>query len=382
MDRASRNAVLLVLGLGYGALALVPTVASAILVVAAETGRGRLFGVTALVLLALPVPVVRALVQRTRRRVLTAGAAAGVFVALFVALCAASPDGRPLPGSPLRSEFLADARYRRFAIAALLPEIDQVKLGTYLVPAIDPLIDVAAGRRIRDMTMRHYRAMEADPELAALGTVMPYVFEDRDAGHLFAYAPPHAATERLPMVLFLHGSGGNFKAYFHLWRRFADDAHVIVVCPSFGFGNWSEPGGVEAVERARAWGVTNLGADERRILLVGLSNGGTGVTRAAAATPGAYRGLVFLSGVIEDYVLLGPDRRAGSVELPWPILVIHGRQDDRIPLADVTRSIALLKSRGATVDEWLVDGEDHFLFFERDVEVLARVKEWMARSSW
>jgi len=377
LDRASRSAVLLVVGLGYGALALVPAVAAAIVVVVAETWRGRVYGVAALLLLAVAPLVVRALLRRTRARVAAAGATAATVAGLVVLLYVASPDGRPLPGSPLRSEFLADARYPRASVAALLPEIDQVKLATYLAPAMDPIIDVAQARRIREMTLRHYRVMEADPELVALGTVMPYAYLDRDAGHLYAYAPPHGAGERLPAVVFLHGSAGNFKAYFHLWRRFADAARVLVVCPSFGFGNWYEPHGVEAIERARAWAVATLGADERRIFLVGLSNGGTGVTRAAAASPAAYRGIAFLSGVLEDEVLLDGARPGGAASLPWPILVIHGKDDDRIPLAEVTRSIARLRARGATLEERVVDGEDHFLFFDRDAEVLAWVQAWM-----
>ena len=226
--------------------------------------------------------------------------------------------------------------------------------------------------------MRHYRSMEADPEFAALGTVLPDAYADRDDGHLFAYAPPHASSERLPTILFLHGSAGNFKAYFYLWKRFAERTRTIVVCPSFGFGNWYEHGGVEAVERARAWAIVNLGADETRIFLVGLSNGGTGVTRAAAANPGAYRGLVLLSGVLEDDILRSAMKgdTAGAA-FPWPMLVVHGRDDERIPLVDVQRSLKRLRARGASIDERIIDGEDHFLFFDRDEEVLGAVEAWV-----
>jgi pimeloyl-ACP methyl ester carboxylesterase len=378
MDRASRNAVLLVLGLAYGTLSLLPMIGAVILLPTAETWRGRIFAVAAFCLLALPPVAVRARVNTTRTSVLLAGAVGTLLGVLLVVLYVASPDGRPLPGSPLRSEFLANNRYRRFAVAALLPEIDQIKLGTYVAPALDPIIDRPQARRIRAMTMRHYRAMETDPEFAALGTVLPDAYADRDNGHVFAYAPPHEAGERLPTILFLHGSAGNFKAYFYLWKRFADRMRMIVVCPSFGFGNWDEQHGVEAVERARAWAVATLGVDETRIYLVGLSNGGTGVTRAAAATPGAYRGLVFLSGVLEDEILRSAAKPGEArFPLPWPMLIIHGRDDDRVPLSDVEGSLARLRKRGATVEEHIFEREDHFLFFDRDDEVLTMVEQWV-----
>lgn len=234
--------MLCVLALAYGVAALIPTVCAGILLIVAETGRGHAYAVAGLCVVAMPPLAVRALVHRGRARVAAVGTCAALSAGLVVGLYAASPDGRPLAGSPLRSEFLATARYRRFAVAALLPEIDQVKLGTYVAPAFDPIIDVRQARHVRDVAMRHYRPMEADPEFAALGTVMPDAYEDRDAAHLYAYAPPHPVGRRLPAVVFLHGSAGNFKVYFYIWKRFADEEGVIVVCPSFGFGNWDEPG--------------------------------------------------------------------------------------------------------------------------------------------
>ena len=125
---------------------------------------------------------------------------------------------------------------------------------------------------------------------------MPYAYSDTDSGHIYTYVPPHAPGERLPVLLFLHGSFGNFKGYFYLWRRFADQHHWIVACPSFGFGNWYRSVGPPAIARALERTLAGTPADPERVVLAGLSNGGTGVVRAAAsATPKAYAGLIFLS---------------------------------------------------------------------------------------
>jgi predicted esterase len=261
-------------------------------------------------------------------------------------------------------------------VANLVPEIDQIKIGTYLVPAADRIIDVAASRRIRDVTMAVYRPMEVDPEYRALGSVMSYAYADEDSGHLYEYVPARAPDERLPLFVFLHGSAGNFKAYAWVLRAFADRARVIVVCPSFGFGNWYDDGGVAAVERARAYGVAQLGADPRRVVLAGLSNGGTGVTRAAAASPEAYAGLVFFSAVLEPEVLAMTDfARAASGK---PVLLVHGARDDRIDQRWPDLAAARLRDLGATVTYRLYPEEDHFLFFARKDDVLEDLARWLA----
>jgi pimeloyl-ACP methyl ester carboxylesterase len=373
MDEASKRSVLLVAALAYATLVACVVVVAAILLVVAETWQGHVYAVAGLCLLALPPLAVWARLRKGRARTAAAGVALLVG-ALVAALYAASPDGRPLPGSPLRSEFLGGAGYRRASVAALLPEIDQIKLGTYVMSVLDPLIDRHEAAHLRELCMRSYRAMEREPEWVALGTALPDAYADRDAGQLYAYAPPHDPGERLPAILFLHGSAGSFKAYFYLWRRYADRAHAAVVLPSFGWGNWYQPGGVEAIERVRAWAVATLGVDEKRIFLVGLSNGGTGVTRAAAANPGAYCGLGFVSPVLEDEILRGSKQSPRA--MPWPMLVVHGTIDDRIPVEGVAGSVARLRAQGATVDYRPVENEDHFLFFSRDEEVLGDVEAW------
>ncbi len=354
------------------AAALVP---SGILVVAGETAAGRLAGVVAAILCLLPALGWAAVTWRRRGRAALAVALALV-AGLGAVLFAIQAPGRALPGSRVRSVFLGDRGYDRLAIASVVPEIDQIKLGTYLIAAVDPVIDLAAAKHVRDVSMALYRPMESDPEYRALGSVMGDAYADRDAGHAYEYVPEHREGERLPVLLFLHGSFGSFKAYFYAWRRFADAHRWIVVCPSFGWGNWYRPGGVEAVERARAHALASLPADRDRVYLAGLSNGGTGATRAAAREPDHYAGLVLLSAVIERDVVSSPSFRRG-----WagrPVLVIHGDGDDRIPIHFVDEAVSVMRRGGALVTYEVLAGEDHFLFFSALDRALADLGAWVS----
>ena len=348
--------------------ALVPSV---LLVVAGETAAGRLFGLLGVAVTAIPFLVGYALASG-RRRVATAVTA--LAASLLVVLAALTPPGIA-PGARVRSSFPGPAHYRRFAIANLLPEIDQIKLGTYLVPALDSIITVRSARRLRELTMAIYRPMEADPDFRALGSVMSDAYDDRDSGHVYEYVPPAPDGARLPAILFLHGSAGNFKAYFYAWRGFADAHRYVVLCPSFGWGDWYHPGGIEAVERARRHAVADLPVDPSRIYLVGLSNGGTGVTRVAAANPEAYAGLVFLSAVMEPEVLGKAAFRRG-----WrgrSVLVIHGAKDDRIPIRSANAAVALLRDMGARLTYRVYEDEDHFLLFSKPTAAFDDVARWL-----
>src|SRR5262249_57680434 len=102
--------------------------------------------------------------------------------------------------------------------------------------------------------------------------------------------------ERFGLLVFLHPYRGNYLVFLHALRPLADEHRLVLVCPSFGYGNWEDAGGVEAVERARRFACEAFPIDRSRVFLGGLSQGGAGGSRAAAAAPGAVTRLAVLSG--------------------------------------------------------------------------------------
>jgi predicted esterase len=356
-----------------------------LLLAAAETGAGRAFGFALLLALGFPpsLEVARWMAGQGRRGpwpwipALFCGGAPPV---LYVILCATAVPGAPPPGSPAGSVFIGSSGFARCSPANVVPEIDQIKLGTFLVPAIDPILTLSGGARLRDVALPLYREMELDPAFHAMGSVMHHAYADlfggaSDAGHLYYYVPTHAPGERLPAVVFLHGSGGNFKSYLWAWKRLADRERLVIVSPSFGFGNWDRAGGEEAVERARTYAVDRLPVDANRIHLAGLSNGGKGVSRIGARHPERYRGLIFLSPVLEEAVVGSRPFTEG-----WrgrPLLVIHGARDDRVPEPFVGRAVTTLRNAGCRVAYRLHPDEDHFLFFSSLEPVLGEIAAWL-----
>jgi poly(3-hydroxybutyrate) depolymerase len=222
--------------------------------------------------------------------------------------------------------------------------------------------------------MEVYRAMDADPAFVSLGSAMGYAYDESDSGHVYTYVPSHAPGETLGALVFLHGSGGNFKVYTHLLARVAERERLVIVAPSFGFGNWQRMGGTEAVEGARRYAVETLGADPRRVLLVGLSNGGRGITRVLGVRGEAYRAVVAISAVLETEFM---DVRVAVRSRDMPALVVYGTADDRIPASHEIEGAAALARVGLRVRTHGYVGEDHFLLFSRRDELLDEIASFI-----
>jgi poly(3-hydroxybutyrate) depolymerase len=353
---------LLALSIGLPAILYAPV---------AEAWSTRLVAMTVVGLLAGTASAMRG-----RRRTGAALAALGVLCGALA--LARTPDGGG-PGAA-RTVYAVAHPYPGYAIPNVIPEIDQMKVGTYLAPALDPIITVSSAARLRRLTMEVYRAMDADPAFAPLGSAMTYAYDDSDSRHLYAYVPAHGAGERLGALVFLHGSGGNFKVYTHLLAAVAERERLVLVAPSYGFGNWQTEGGIDAVESARRYAVDSLGADPGRVVLAGLSNGGRGITRALARDGEAYRALVAISAVLEPEVI---DIRVAVKARGMPALVVYGTKDDRIPVSHETAGAAALERAGLRVRTHAYEGEDHFLLFSRRDELIEEiggfVREALAR---
>lgn len=304
------------------------------------------------------------------RRVRAAMTAGLVVVALGVWLVARAPSYDPSRAGELRVIFTDGGGFTRLAPTQLVPEGDQLALATRIVWVVDPIMTRASAARLRHAIETIYRRVENDPAYRALGSALGDALTDDDAGRVYLYVPPHAPGERLPAVIFLHGSGGSWKGYFHLWVEFARRRRMIVAQPSFGFGFWNLRAGVDRIERTRDLLLARTPADPSRLYLAGLSNGGRGVTRVLQRDPSRYRGVVLLSAVIEPE-LVTRDLRGLSV------LVIHGARDERIPREYAQDATAALRELGADVRLLEYADEDHYVIFTQPDRWRADLARWM-----
>jgi pimeloyl-ACP methyl ester carboxylesterase len=303
---------------------------------------------------------------------------AGLILSGFALIHA--PDGRAAESARVQHRYAGGSwHFQRYALGNIVPEIDQFRMGFSVVSCIDPLFDRRQAKALGRWTTTIYDELEADADFHALGSVMPNadlrgeVFEH---GHYFLYIPTRLDRKSAqPALVFLHGSGGNFKAYTWLLAKVADRLGCVVIVPSFGMGNWSEPESTRVVMNAIEDAGRVVKIDPRRRHLVGLSNGGLGVSQIAVSAGSEFRSLVFLSPVFDQ-------REIESVGFgkQWsgrPVLVITGKADDRVSFEYVGANVRTMQDAGAKVTLEAVDAADHFLFFSHEALVLARLEAWL-----
>jgi predicted esterase len=289
------------------------------------------------------------------------------------------PGGAPA-GSNFTEHYSGEARFRPAALPNLVPEIDQLKLGTFVMEKLDGPLAASGTARLRDLVLKVYREANGDPAFRETGSALGYVYEDlflgeRELLHFYQYVPRQLKRERYPVLIFLHGAFGNFKGYSWVLKRFSDQTGIAVIAPTFGGGDWRNDRKGLVMKEVLAYCATQPELDTGRMYLSGLSNGGMGVSRQLARGGTKWAGVVYFSPVIEAQVIQKPEFIQAAKGLP--ILIIHGEEDDRIPFAAIKELAGVLRANGAVVTERYYPAEDHFLVFSQPEAVVGDVVGWL-----
>ena len=316
--------------------------------------------------------------KRIRRRLYVVSlplAAILYLVAVIVAPNGGTADAR------VRNCFLGRQRhFARYSPWNVIPEVDQLQVGLSLAAVGTPEIDSTEARRIQSLVLPLYAEMDKDADFRQLGSAMGTAYRDLchaefRNGHYYVFLPETSNAERIPCLVFLHGMGGNIKACLWVLSKLSTQTKCAVIAPTFGFGNWDRPDGAELVVDVTREALATLPLDSERVFLMGYSNGGMGVTRAAVKEPRLFRGLIYLSPVTEDELFSTPEFLTRKSDRN--ILFLQGGRDKRIPPNIVEGTVALLKQLGCDVRLKLYDDEDHYLLFSQQESVLGEIGKFM-----
>lgn len=166
-------------------------------------------------------------------------------------------------------------------------------------------------------------------------------------GGFSVYVPEQYDPEQAwPVIVALHGGSGNGRDFLWTWLREAKSRGYVLIAPSAVEQTWSD---VEerGLFEILGWVSDRFHLDPKRILLTGLSDGGTFSLIYGLAHPDVFRALAPLCGVLHPAnAPLGNLARAQGV----PIYLAHGALDFLFPvhLAQFARDTLL--AHGAALE--------------------------------
>ena len=175
---------------------------------------------------------------------------------------------------------------------------------------------------------------------------------DAGVGHnnYSLYVPEHYDTQtEWPLIIALHGGYGRGDEYLWSWLRAARSRGYLVLSPKSIGPTWSilQPGiDGDSVMRMLDKVCEEYAIDKSRILLSGLSDGGTFSYLLALAHPQRFAAVSPIAGVLSP--MTDPLLRAGHGK-DLPMYVIHGALDAIFPVQTVRSTTDLMRSLGYQV---------------------------------
>jgi len=260
-----------------------------------------------------------------------AGEAAGEGLGAFV--------GAGQAEQPIVAAYRALRNYAR-AAEALYP------LAAHLKPVGQFFIEASA----RDDRQLNERLAAADPERDNVG-FMHVDGPSGTRGGFSLYVPEYYDARRAwPLVVAMHGGSGNGGAFLWSWLREARTRGLIVIAPTARGSTWSlmepEIDGPN-IERMVADVAANWTVDRSRMLLTGMSDGGT--FTYVLGLRGDYCRFTHLAPVAAVFHPLMLKSADAERLRGLPIHIVHGARDWMFPPEVAQNAERALRRAGAEV---------------------------------
>src|SRR5882757_9623446 len=174
--------------------------------------------------------------------------------------------------------------------------------------------------------------------------------EPGSRGGFSLYVPEYYTPDRAwPLVMALHGGSGNGRGFLWSWLRDARSHGAILVAPTATGNTWALMGeDVDTPNLARILDLvrTRWNVDPKRLLLTGMSDGGTFsyVTGLEGTSP--FTHLAPVSATFHPLMaeIADAERLRGL-----PVHIVHGRLDWMFPVQVARQTRQLLSAAGAHV---------------------------------
>ena len=200
--------------------------------------------------------------------------------------------------------------------------------------------------------------------------------EPGSRGGFSLYVPEYYTSDRAwPLVVALHGGAGNGRGFLWSWLRDARSFGAILVAPTATGSTWAlmgddadTPNLLRILDEVRG----RYRIDKRRLLLTGMSDGGTFsyVSGLVASSP-----FTHLAPVAATFHPLMAEMADAERLRELPVFIVHGRLDWMFPVQVARQTRDLLSAAGAQVTYRELDDLSHCYPREMNAEILKWLRD-------
>lgn len=207
--------------------------------------------------------------------------------------------------------------------------------------------------------------------------VMHFAAEDDaggegERGGFWLYVPETYSPDRaLPLVMALHGGSGTGRQFLWSWLRDARSRGAILAAPTSVGGTWALMG--DDADTPNLLGVldfvrSNWAVDPERVLLTGMSDGGTFTYVSGLQAGSPFTHLAPVSAAFHPLLAAMTD---GERVRGLPIHIVHGALDWMFPAATAREAARVLAAAGAAVTHREIEDLSHTYPREMNARLLA-----------
>jgi phospholipase/carboxylesterase len=195
--------------------------------------------------------------------------------------------------------------------------------------------------------------------------------EPGSRGGFSFYVPEYYTPDRdWPLVMALHGGSGNGRSFLWSWLRDARSRGAILIAPTATGPTWALMGNdtdTPNLNRILDHIVSRWRIDEKRMLLTGMSDGGTFSYVSGLDSTSRFTHLAPVAATFHPLMaeMADADRLRGL-----PIFITHGQLDWMFPVQTARQTRQLLSAAGANVTYRELDDLSHCYPREMNAEML------------
>lgn len=255
------------------------------------------------------------------------------------------------------------ARSELYPLAHVLPPLSRF--------FVDPEAreDATVLARIDSAVDRLADAGEAEAVNPPVGVM--HLQNERDTrGGCSLYIPEYYNGEPMPLVVALHGGSGHGADFLWTWLVAARSAGAIVLSPTSTEATWSiqEPD----VDHAHLSGLVSRvseqwAIDPERILLTGMSDGGTFSLLSGLQSDSFATHLAPISGTFHPFLMQVAE--PGRIK-NLPVYLVHGALDWMFPVDTAQLAYTTLKNAGVDIHYSEIDDLSHTYPIEENWKIL------------